>query len=226
MTERDLLRRWVEWYDEGAKLYGETQEHLSAVPDDPLPTDEEEPDKPDSSVSVAVTDGLEWRLVGTVRDWDGPLVFPPMQFSGTLRSVSMEMEVEVGPDFKGLHNFVQLSKDAGKWKGDVILLLNRGGNGALAASHTLAGPESDPVRERMPLKAGELVQLSLRMTDGRWDVVVSSVDFTLSLSGPPVTVKRSLTLQLGNHTGDPLHPVNAGWRLTRFSGSVSGMLDL
>ena len=35
MTERDLLRRWVEWYDEGAELYGDTQEHLATTPDTP-----------------------------------------------------------------------------------------------------------------------------------------------------------------------------------------------
>lgn len=164
------------------------------------------------------TVGRTWRLKGTVPDWTPALVFPVMSLDPPgFTAARIALEIEIGSSFDGLHCFIDLIEDAGKWKGDHAILVNRGDNGAIAVSHTLEGKETQPVRRSLPLAAGQRLSFVAQLANGVWTVTAG----TASVQMPtPALQSYQLKLQLGQPQ-DEHHMSNAGWKLLSCVGEVS-----
>ena len=164
------------------------------------------------------TVGRNWLLEGTVENWNDALIFPPMEGLAGFSRAEIAMTVEVGPDFAGLHNFIYLTENAGRWLGDVVLMVVRGTHGALTVSNTLSGAELH-VRDPWPLTPGR-IEVVARLANRVW-AVSAGAGVVVQMSTPPLTSTR-LMLQLGNSSKDGAdHPTNAGWKLLTLTGSVS-----
>lgn len=164
------------------------------------------------------TIGKTWRLVGQVDDFSTALVFPMMTLDPPgFSTARIQMELEIGPAWEGLHCFIDLIEDGQRWKGDHAILVNRGDNGALAVSHTLEGKETTPVRRSLPLAANQRLSFVAALANGVWTVTAGTT--TVQMSTPALT-SYQLRLQLGQNQ-DEHHMSNAGTRLLSCSGEVS-----
>ena len=186
------------------------EEELGAPPTEPPPTE--------PGTYELKTVGRTWLLEGEVSDWKDALVFPPMEGLAGFSRAEIAMTIEVGPDFAGLHNFIYLTENAGRWLGDVVLMVVRGVHGAITVSNTLSGGEVH-VRDPWPLVPGR-IDVVARLANGMW-AVSGGPGVLVQMSTPPLTSAR-LVLQLGNSSKDGAdHPTNAGWKLLTLTGSVS-----
>jgi hypothetical protein len=166
---------------------------------------------------------MGWRLEGAIQDWSEPIFAPVLPFRGDLIEAHLRLEIQIGPLGLGSTIF-ELYKDGKNWKGDTILLLNRGGRGALSASHTLLGPESEPIRDALPLAPGDIIIVGAHLRDDVWQISADAADgralARISMISPHVAVRSLLGIQLGSH-GDDSHRTNAGCRLLDFSATFS-----
>ena len=198
---------------ETASLIGDL---IDAFDQEPGPEPE-----PDTGYRL-ITEGQTWSLAGKVTDWKDALLFPRMEFSGPIKEIILEMTIKAGPAIGGLRNLIYLTKDSDKWSGDVVLMVNRGGNGRMVVSHTLTGPE---VKFAGPFKLapGQQFNVAAIIRPGGVESSVSLSPETQDLRVliPPAEVARSLTLQLGNAKSDGSdHPTNDGWELLYLRGTV------
>jgi hypothetical protein len=180
---------------------------LLLLKEDPPP--QPDPPPPNGEFSLVTDSDLKtFSLDGRVPNWNRPLLFERLPFSGRLREAHIEIEFIVGQHGFG-STFFEFYKDKKKWKGDTILLLNYGKENRdnIAASHTLAGNESRPKRVEHLMSPHSRWKLTADLIEDLWNIFLVGSGKFLTMPIPPVTVQSHLGIQLGSH-GDEFHETN------------------